>query len=223
MSKANPEDRHLNIHSHFAWSAGFWGSARQAEESGNFLLAPIGFYYSAFHAGYAAACTNLDIPNESFSRIGHAQLKGYLESILPTSSLLSFNFLQDVRETINYLGAGSPNSKARVVRGHGFGFDTTPYFDCIPQCRIHAVRVIRESQRVIREFGRAHSVNIPDINSESWITEFLDDDLFLNVIPRTGDGPAILNRAFFDELPSLLMDISQAAQPRPQLGMENRQ
>jgi hypothetical protein len=206
MSKADPEDRRLNIHSHFAWSAGFWGSARQAEESGNFLLAPIGFYYSAFHAGYAAACTNLDIPNESFSRIGHAQLKGYLESILPTS-LLSINFLQDVRETINYLGADSPTSKARVVRGHPFGFGTTPYFDCIPQCRDHAVRVIRESQKVIRDFGRKHSVNIPDINSELWIAEFLDDDLFLNVIPRSGDGPAILHRAFVDELPSLIKGV----------------
>lgn len=206
MTRATPEDRRLYIHSHFAWAAAFWGSARVAEQDGNFLLAPIGYYYSAFHSGFAAVCTNLDIPNESLKRMGHSQLKEYLEPIFPADAMISYLYLQDIREGINYLGVETPEQRVAVVRGHDFYFGSAPYFKCISNCREHSVRFLRHAQYVISIFGRSKAINYPDLNSEWWVQEFLGEDLFRCVIPGERNGQRALKLAFATELPSLLAD-----------------
>lgn len=210
MTRPTANDRRLHIHSHFAWAAAFWGSARVAQQDANYLLAPIGFYYSAFHAGFAAACTNLDIANESLKQVHHSQLTNYLESILPLEAMLSYAYLQDIREGINYLGAESAERKAQIVRGSEFGFGSTPYFECIERCREHSVKFLRHAQQTIADFAQKNSINYPDLNSDWWIQEFLDDDVLRCVIPREKDGLRALDLAFRSELPALLKTTDQA-------------
>lgn len=205
MSRATPDDRRLHIHAHFAWAAAFWGSAKVAQEDSNYLLAPIGYYYAAFHVGFATICTNLDIQDESLKRMGHSQLKAYLEPLVPFFTLEKFAFLQDVREGINYLGAKSPIGKASIVRGHGFGFGSTDYFACVEKCRIQSAEVISDCHEVIERFAITSGINYPDLNSDWWIHEFLDDDLLRGVIPREDAGIRAIKLGFRTELPKLIM------------------
>ena len=191
--------RQMNLNAHFAWALAMWASAEAARKRQNTLLAAIGYYYSAFHAGFAVVNTNLTIPPEKLVRITHSALRDYLEPLLPPLSMVHYGLLQDIREAINYLGADATEGKLRIVRGHGFGFD-------LGGVRITFARGLEMAQKqslqflglclsVLEEFCTRQKITGPKRGDTHWASEYLDDDVLLHVIPREGDGLEILQRA----------------------------
>ena len=86
------------------------------------MLAPIGYYYSTFHAAYAYLNAVRGIEPTTFDRMGHTQLSNLIDQHLSGELRADFDKLRDVRETINYLGFGEPAKKLRIVRGHPLHF-----------------------------------------------------------------------------------------------------
>ena len=186
----------MNLNAHFAWSLAMWGSADVAREENNFLLAPIGYYYSAFHSGFSLINTNHTIHVEDFTQVGHSQLVSWL----PIDLILDFNLLRGIRETINYLGAGNPQFKLKIVRGHPFlytlGKKDLPFFDTILEARDVSQRFIYKTLEKIEKFCSTEGWRGPKRGDNEWQTEYLGEDLLLNVIPRNDQGKEILRRAF---------------------------
>jgi hypothetical protein len=193
--------RQMNINSHFAWALAMWASAESAHQQKNTLLAAVGYYYSAFHAGFAAANTNLDIPPENLVRITHAKLKEYLEPMFPGfGGMYSYELLQGVREAVNYLGADGPTGKLRIVRGNGFGFDEGggvrySFERALERAHQHSLIFLRAALVRIESFCSTHRVTGPKSGDSYWIEEYIDEDFLLGVIPREAEGLKIVARA----------------------------
>lgn len=192
--------RQMNLNAHFAWALAMWASAEAAHKRENTMLAAIGYYYSAFHAGFAVVNTSLTIPVEKLVRITHSALRDYLDPLLPPMSMLHFVLLQEIREAINYLGATSPESKLRIVRGHGFGFDLgdtqITFTRGLEMAHKQSLQFLGLCLSVLEEFCAKEGIVGPKRGDAYWASEHLDDDVLLHVIPRNGDGNAILQRAF---------------------------
>lgn len=196
MNTKEKHQRILNLNAHFAWALAMWGSADVAREESNFLLAPIGYYYSAFHSGFALVNTNHTIHLENLKQVGHSQLVSWL----PLELTFDFNILREIRETTNYLGVGDPQTKLSIVRGHGFryilGSKHISFFDSILDARNYSLRFIHKTLDRIEEFCRQEKWPGPKRGDDNWQTEYIDEDFLLNVIPRSHQGPEILMRAF---------------------------
>lgn len=190
----------MNLNAHFAWALAMWGSADIAREDGNLMLAPIGYYYSAFHAAYALLNTFRGIEDETFKRMGHTKLGELVERLMEPKHALAFGVLRDIRETINYLGGESSAQKLRIVRGHPFGFKLetgkVSYEQTVLLARDMSENFILA---VLDSFKRCDYTavdRVPKPGDEEWIDEYLQDDVLLGVIPRGTGGARILTRAF---------------------------
>lgn len=202
ISTTPPNDLHtrqMSMNAHFAWALAMWASAEAAHRRNNTLLAAVGYYYSAFHAGFAVVNTSLAIPNEKLVQITHSALKGYLEPLLPAGGMIHYEFLQGIREGVNYLGADSAAGKLKVVRGSGFGFElggVSVTFDrSLEMAQKHSLSFLRICVSVIEAFCANQKLVGPKRGNSYWVSEYLDEDLLLGVIPRDEDGIHIVNRA----------------------------
>lgn len=191
----------MNLNAHFAWAIGFWGSAEFAKEQGNFLLAPIGFYYSTFHAGFALLNTDHTMHLEHLSRTSHSALEKKLENHLDTTNQNRFKLLREIRENINYLGMEAPRGKLMVVRGHPYGFDLglgnkKSFFELVSLAQAESEQFLKyclgkiEDHCSENEFWRG-----PKKNSWDWYDEYLQEDAFITVIPEQNRAK-ILRNAF---------------------------
>lgn len=188
------------MNAHFAWALAMWASAEASHKRHNTLLAAVGYYYSAFHAGFAVANTSLAIPSEKLVQITHSALKGYLEPLLPAGGMIHYELLQGIREGVNYLGADSAVGKLKVVRGDGFGFDlgngAKVKFDrSLEMAHRHSLSFLRICVAAIEAFCVKNMIVGPKRGDSHWMSEYLDEDLLLGVIPREGDGIEIVKRA----------------------------
>jgi hypothetical protein len=194
------DNRTMNLNAHFAWALAMWGSADVAREEGNFMLAPIGFYYAAFHAGFSYLNSIKGIPLETLTRMGHGRLATLLDKYVGDDKLVEdLNLLREIRETINYLGHDTPAQKLQIVRGHGFGFQ---FIDK----KVSFAELITMAQKKSRAFifsilelftyANMSVVNrVPRRDDEEWVDSYLGDDFLLAIIPREANGPKILMRA----------------------------
>lgn len=191
--------RQMNINAHFAWALAMWASAEAAHKRQNHLLAAVGYYYSAFHAGFAVVNTNLGIPKEKLVQITHSALKDYLEPLLPPGGMWHYELLQEIREGVNYLGADAPEGKLKIVRGNGFGFDLGgarfTFERGLQMAHKQSLSFLRICVAKLEIFCAEHKIVGPKRGDSYWLTEYLDEDLLLGVIPREGDGIEIVNRA----------------------------
>lgn len=191
--------RQMNLNAHFAWALAMWASAEAAHQKQNHLLAAVGYYYSAFHAGFAVVNTNLDIPNGKLVQITHSALQGYLEPLLPPEAMWHYELLRGIREGVNYLGADVPEGKLKIVRGSGFSFDlggAKVKFDrSLEMAHKRSLSFLCICLAKIEAFCSQHRIVGPKRGDSYWVSEYLDEDLFLGVIPRDGDGIQIVNRA----------------------------
>jgi len=194
------QTRQMNLNAHFAWALTMWASAESAHQQNNTLLAAVGYYYSAFHAGFAAVNTNLDIPPEKLVRISHATLKGYLEPMFSAMGMYHYELLQGIRESVNYLGADGPTGKLGIVRGNGFGFDEGggvrySFERALERANMHSLLFLRLCLARIETFCLNHEITGPKRAESFWIEEYIDEDFLRGVIPADGEGLRILNRA----------------------------
>jgi len=191
--------RQMNINAHFAWALTMWASAEAAHKRQNHLLAAVGYYYSAFHAGFAVVNTNMDIPKEKLVQITHSVLKDYLEPLLPPGGMWHYELLQGIREGVNYLGADAPEGKLRIVRGNGFSFDLGEsrftFERSLEMAHKQSLSFLRVCVATLETFCAAHKIVGPKRGDSYWVTEYLDEDFLLGVIPREGNGIQIVNRA----------------------------
>ena len=173
----------MNINAHFAWALAMWASAEAAQKRQNHLLAAVGYYYSAFHAGFAVVNTNLDIPKEKLVQITHSALKGYLEPLLPFPGMWYYEILQAIREGVNYLGADTPQGKLRIVRGNGFGFDLgskkVTFGQSLEMAHKHSLSFLRVCVAKLEAFCSQHKITGPKRGDSYWVSEYLDEDLLL--------------------------------------------
>lgn len=201
MTQEEIHKRTMNLNAHFAWAIGMWGSASYAKENGNFLMAPIGFYYSTFHAGFSLLNTDHTMHLEHLSRTSHSALKAKLDNHLDLDNQNRFVLLREIRENINYLGMGEPNAKLRVVRGHPYGFDLGTFgrhsfFDLVDIAEQQSKDFILyclskiEKHCTDNEYWRG-----PKFNDWDWYDEYLQEDAFITVIPEK-NRQEILKRAF---------------------------
>jgi hypothetical protein len=158
------------------------------------MLAPIGFYYSTFHAGYAFLNAVPGLSPRTFDRMGHSQLAGLIESHLNSELRSHFEILREVRETINYLGVGEPNSKLKVVRGHPFGFtigsENLSYVDAIEMTKERSRAFLYGAldqlsgmpSRIVDAFPRRAD------DDQNWLQEYIQEDMLLNVIGGDARG-----------------------------------
>lgn len=201
-SKSDLDDLHkrqMNINAHFAWALAMWASAEAAHKRQNHLLAAVGYYCSAFHAGFAVVNTNLGIPKEKLVQITHSALKDYLEPLLPPGGMWHYELLQGIREGVNYLGADAAEGKLRIVRGNGFGFDLggvrVTFERSLEMAHKQSLSFLRVCVAKLEAFCTEHKIVGPKRGDSYWVTEYLDEDLLLGVIPREGDGIEILKKA----------------------------
>lgn len=200
MNEDEKHNRNMNMNAHFAWALVMWGSAELARERENYLCSQISYYYSTFHAGFAVINTDHTFHFEDMKRISHSKVEDWLESKLPLELIHDFKILRQVRETINYLGSDEPASKLRIVRGHPFGFHigvkSLSFFEMVSEASYSSKRIILYLLNEIEDFCHTQSCWGPKRGSTLWQEEYLQEDLFLGVIPRGNDGVEILKRAF---------------------------
>lgn len=199
-SEDDLHNRQMSLNAHFAWALAMWASAEAAHKRKNTLLAAVGYYYSAFHAGFAVVNTIKAIPNEKLVQITHSALKGYLEPLLPAGAMIHYALLQDIREAVNYLGAGSAIGKLKTVRGDGFGFDLgngvkITFERSLEMAQHQSLSFLRICVDALEAFCSTGNVVGPKRGDSHWVGEYLDDDLLRGVIPREGDGIEIVKRA----------------------------
>jgi hypothetical protein len=196
---ANDRERHrrtMNLNAHFAWGFGFWASADSARMDGNLMLAPIGYYYAAFHTAYAYLNAVPGIEPATFTRIGHQQLSNLIDRNLGHEFRDDFDKMRDLREAINYLGFGEPASKLRVLRGHSLIFgDDQQSFDmmvCFARDRSRAF--------IIKTLDRLAALPIRSVDTfpkrgdadENWMQEYMQEDLYRGTMSEAMRGRTLL-------------------------------
>lgn len=182
-------NRTMNLNAHFAWALGFWASAEIARTDGNLMLAPIGYYYSAFHAAYAYLNAVPGIEPATFARMGHAQLSNLVDQYLGDNLRNNFDELRAIRETVNYLGFGEPEKKLRIVRGHPFHFligkNQHNFIEIVNLAKAQSNIFIVEILDSLKALKTKAVDTIPlrgDID-ENWLQEYMQEDILLGVMP----------------------------------------
>jgi hypothetical protein len=200
MTNEEQHEREMNMNAHFQWSMAFWGSGEAARESGNLLLAPIGYYYSAFHSAFAMMNTDHSVQLESLKRMRHSRLQAMVESRLDPLSGARLALLRDVRETMNYLGADSAAHKMGVIHGHPFGFELSPsrrldYRSTIELARTESLKFFDTVLQFLEYFCHSKDWRGPKWDNPDWLDEYFHEDYLLSVIPREKDGSCVLLHA----------------------------
>jgi hypothetical protein len=200
MTDDEKHQRTMNLNAHFAWALALWGSAEVAREDGNPMLVPIGYYYSAFHSGFAFLNASPKVPLSALTRMVHTRLRDLLEGLLPFMRIQDLSLLREVRETINYLGGGDPAHKLRIVRGHPFGFDINDkpytYEQSLELASDVSKRFIFAVMDGLSSMNKLAVNRIPTRGDEAWLDEYLQEDVLLGVIPRGATGVRVLKKAF---------------------------
>jgi hypothetical protein len=216
MNETEKHQRTMNINAHFAWSLAMWGSGDAARENGYNLFSPIGYYYAAFHAGFALANTDHTIHLEHLRHVGHTQLGSWVERLMGKQSAQQFNLLRSIRETINYLGVAdasvsedststapatsTPKSKICVVRGGPLLLRTNGAEVDFPQALLVAQEtsksfVIRALE-LIEGFCATHNWPSPKRGDDRWLDDYLQEDVLVGVLPQGNARRDILSRGF---------------------------
>lgn len=201
MTEAEHGNRIWNMNAHFAWALVLWGSAEISRKRCNWLLAPIGFYYAAFHAGFALVNANHEVPASHLKRISHSRLQRYLKTMLAPQVMDDFQFLRGLREWINYLGSNTPSRKFRIVRGDPISLKIASskfsYADALALASERSARFIEGVLVRIEEFGQTKTERWPHpIRGDVGWLDYLGEDVLFAIIPREMDGTAILQIAF---------------------------
>jgi hypothetical protein len=190
-------NRTMNLNAHFAWAIGFWGSADAARTEGNLMLAPIGYYYSTFHAAYAYLNAVPRIEPATFERMGHSQLSNLIEQHLSVELRADFDRLRDIRETINYLGFREPRKKLRIVRGH-------PLYFVVGDDEYSFVQIVELAKDQSHAFItgvldklaglKVKAVDTFPIRGDvdgNWLQEYMQEDMLLGVISEDMRGRVV--------------------------------
>jgi hypothetical protein len=201
-------EREMILNAHFAWGLCLWASAEVARERGNTMLAPVGYYYAAFHAGFAGIMTDHTFNLEHTKELKHNKLEKWLKRNIPECFDI-FLDLQKIRETVNYLGVadGSGAWKLRAVRVHetmgikfriltkdGLRTVNSPYIEVVSRAGAWSTKFMYKSLDYIESFCRKHNWRYPIRHDEEWFDEYLGEDFMHSVIPHEGDGVEILLR-----------------------------
>jgi len=196
MDSSEKHKREMNIGAHLAWSAAFLASGNAADTSQNVLAAAFSYYYSVFHAGFALINTDHTFHMPDMERIHHNKIETFLEKKLPHQLSIKASNLRVTRELLSYLGAGAPDGKLRIVRGHPISTDlgTRDIRGLVDLARIDAEQLFSHIYQDIEDFCRKNSWQPLKSGREYFVDEYLDEDLLLNVIPRDGSGISIVRR-----------------------------
>ncbi len=163
------------------------------------MLAPIGYYYSAFHAGYALVHSFPDVKIENLSSMGHSRLATLLGETPKLT--LPLSFLRGLRETINYLSGDSQAQRLQIVRGHAlrFVFLTKPgysYSKILDRAQLLSKQFILDILERFQMVSPDVIDSVPQRGDAMWVDEYLGEDVLLGIIPRDNAGPRILKKAF---------------------------
>ena len=188
MDETERHTREMNLNAHFAWGLAMWGSADVAREEGLFLPASIGYYYSAFHACFAAINTNTAIPFTSLNRTGHTKLQEWIGDFLPGAIPIYFQVLRDLREGMNYLGLGDAASKLSVIRGAPLSAykDDVDFKASVMRARALSLNVLHRVLEHLATWRPANRVTVPKRNDpeQHWLTEYMQEDFLASVLPE---------------------------------------
>jgi hypothetical protein len=203
VTEEERHNREMNMNAHLVWAMAMWGSGERAKIDQNYLCAAIAYYYASFHAAFSLVNTDPTFPLSQLSQMRHSTLQGWLERRHPGSMFMYFGILRDLREGLNYLGAGSPANKLQVVRGHPLLFriteDSEPitFFDMVGKGSELSKLFIQKAIAHIEEHCRAAGWRGP-VRGTAWLEEYLQEDLLITVLPRQASGIAneILRIAF---------------------------
>ena len=202
MEIEEKHNRIMNMNAHFAWALAMWGSAEIAMEEENYISAIIGYYYSIFHAGFSLANTDHTFHFEDMKRIKHAKVQSWLKNKLSNKLNDDFRIIRWVRENVNYLGAQTPASKLRIIRGHPFGFNIDmwhgkiSFFEMVNKTSHSSKNIILHILTILESYCKENKWPGPKKGDDWWVDEYLQEDVLLNVIPRGKSGIKILKKAF---------------------------
>lgn len=199
----NQEEKHLramNMSSHIVWSATFLASGNAADNSQNLLSAAFSYYYAVFHAGFALINTDHTFHMSDMERIHHNKIESYLENRLPQLMAMKVKNLRTIREFLSYLGAGKPEYKLQIVRGHPirheFGIRKTDDIrGLIDFARQDSEEIFEHIYKEIEQFYKKEGGPLGG-GRELFLNDYIDDDILLNVIPRDKDGNKIMERVY---------------------------
>lgn len=185
-------DRISLINAHFAWSLFFWGSAECSLQDRNLLPAMIGFYYSAFHAGYALAASDHRNPDDSLRRVRHAEVQAWVIAEKSRELTVAFLFLRKCRESFSYLGFPTGLDRLHVVRGaptgialraKSFSFEESVQEGKAASEWFMNACWIRAADRLKKDPAGAR---LPVRGSQDWLTEYLGEDALISVTSDPG-------------------------------------
>lgn len=180
--------RTMNLNAHFAWGFALWASAEELRTSGNFILAPVGYYYSCFHSGYAYLNAIPGIEPSTFDRMGHQQLSNLIEQHLNNDLRAIFDEMRELREIINYLGFNDPASKLGIMRGKTLRFgdaqQSQSFENKIIEARDKSRNFIISTLDEVRSLSNRAVDRIPrrGDNDEDWLQEYMQEDIYLNIM-----------------------------------------
>jgi hypothetical protein len=208
----------MNLNAHFAWGLAMWGSADVARESGVFLPASIGYYYSGFHVCFALVNTNTAIPTQSLKRIGHAKLQEWIGEMPLGLIPVALAELRDLREAINYLGLGDGASKLRAVRGGKIVFQGAgreqDFHTALERARKLSLLLIVRALHHLEQWGPAHHVTVPKRDPQrSWLSEYMQEDFLLSILPDGDMRGQILKRVYYPMTPEAEADARVPPKP----------
>jgi len=130
----------------------------------------------------------------------HNKIEKWLENHLDFQDRIDYKNLRFIRENINYLGMGSPVAKLQIIRGHSFGYklDNKKYifFEMVDLASESSQRIFQNIFKNIENFSKKNNWQPLQHGRDYFIDDYLDEDAFLNIIPREKDGLASLKKAF---------------------------
>lgn len=187
----------MNIGAHLAWSAAFLASGNAADNSQNLLAAAFCYYYSVFHAGFALINTDHTFHMPDMERIHHNKVESYLESNLPIQMATNAKNLRATREFLSYLGAGAPEGKLKIVRGHPICTDlgTSDIRGLVDLASKDSEDLFKHIYTAVEDFCIKNNWQPLKSGWEYFVDEYLDEDILLNVIPRDASGTPIVRKA----------------------------
>ena len=197
MNKQEQHKREMNIGAHLAWSAAFLASGNAADSGQNLLAAAFSYYYAVFHAGFALINTDHTFHMPDMERIHHNKIESYLEGNLPTSMATKAKNLRAAREFLSYLGAGAPEGKLRIVRGHpvSTALGTRDIRGLVDLTRKDSEELFKHLYEAVEDFCKNKAWQPLRFGRGYFVDEYLDEDVFLNIIPRDASGILIVKRA----------------------------
>lgn len=193
-------NREMNINAHFAWALAMWGSGEQARKQENYICAATAYYYTLFHVGFAWISSDHTFHQEDTVRIHHNKVETWVEGKIPVALQIEWSKLRQVRETINYLGMGTPSRKLGFVRGRGLYFGepekyNISFFDLVNESSDSARNIIRYVHAQIETECHKYGWVFAKRGDDLWVEEYLQEDAFLQIFPDTLNGRELVKSA----------------------------